>query len=140
MENSFFNFVKEQIKGIPCSASLDVEPLKIEEDQFLKLIDENYDSYLLFFKKYSIFGGVEDKDIEYDTYIEVEENISYYLKLNNQIFLEYKTYNNNKNFMSGIDVYTVSLINVYTSNTHNIELIKILSLISDYIKKIKNKN
>lgn len=135
--NKLYDFVKEQIKSVPCSASLNVYDLLINEKHFFSSLKDKYELYLLFFDKNVSFYKVDENNCDGNC-IESSEYVSYYLKLNNQIYMEYRTYNVNKDInVDDIENYNISDIFIYASNSHKEEFIKLLEYISEYIKKNK---
>lgn len=131
---SFYNYIKEKIKSIPFSASLDVYSLNIEEEDFLSYLKEKYDLYLIYLDNKITFS--KNKVDSFEKRIESDENISYYLSLNSKIYMNYSTRNYNKDFKSDCRKYHLNLINIYSSPDKDI-YINFLNYISEYIKKNK---
>lgn len=133
MKKDFYKYIKKIIKTIPCSGYFDLsDNYFILEDEFLSFINEKYSTTLINFQqesKYKCYPEtIRDEQIVSDTII-------YHFKLNNQLYLEYKSYN--KNTIES-DKYIMIYLSVYSSEINQKELISFLEYMDLYIKN-KNK-
>jgi len=129
MKNEFYKYVKEKIKSIPCSGYFDLSNnhMMLEKD-FLLHINKEYIVTLINFQqksKYYYFPlSVKKEQI-------ITDIITYYFKVNNQMYFEYKS--TNKNTTKSDKYHIINMI-AYSSESNHKELILFLEYISNYIK------
>lgn len=128
MKNSFYKYVKNEIKKIPNSAFFDVSALDISEDDFIDYIRKMYSVDLINFDKKTLSGK---QNFDGSIIVEIEDTMTYHCKLNNQLYLEYVFVN--KDIKNDFP-YLLRSISVYSSTTNEKELISFIEYISEYIK------
>ena len=132
MKNEFYEYVRGKIAGIPSSGYFDfsLNYFVLEED-FMNYINEKYTLTLINFEQDSRYfcfpPAIRDEQ-------KISDTIIYHYKVNNQLYLEYKTFNVNT---IESDKYIILDMIAYSSDANQKELISFLEYISEYIKNNK---
>ena len=130
MGGEFYDFVKENIKGLPCSGSFDFSfNTYVKEEDFITYINKVYPLTLINFEQdstYHCFPPTKQR---------IEDRLTYHYKINNQIYFEYCTFNPDTS--TEVDEYRVLNMVAFSSVTNQIELEVFLEYISEYIKNNK---
>jgi len=126
--NEFYEHVKKEIKGIPCTVSINFDSLYIYENELFDYLSEDNSFHLLSFDKNQYYQKENDSE---SISKRILDNITFFFKVNNQLYLYYTTINNNT---IKSDKYLVNNMIIYSSINNKNELLKFTEKISDFLK------
>ncbi len=126
--NEFYEHVKNEIKGIPCTVSISFDSLNIYENELFDFLSEDNSFHLLLFDKNQYYQK-ENNSESLDK--RISDDITFFYKVNNQLYLYYTTINNNT---IKSDKYLVSNMIIYSSINNRNELLKFTEKIGDFLK------
>ena len=136
-KNAFYNYVRTNISGIPCSACFDnLYDCKISEETFMIDMNSKYALNIINFEQYYHQYQKDETNHIVSNHI-VSNHTTYHLKVNNQFFLEY---NATTGLIDEINDMILTDIAIYTSEMNSQDFILFLDYINDLIKNTtKNK-
>ena len=133
--NEFYEYVKKEINpGIPCSVSISFDSMEIYENELYEHIAKDNIFQLITFDKYQYFERISKLPVPDDQSLynkKIEDCISFFFKVNNQLYVKYDTIN--KNAITS-DNHIITNMIIYSSINNKIELLKFTERVGDFLK------